>query len=364
MSYEIEIWCTQTVPLPADLLSSEQWLRQKGIWVRRGRGWHIVIDDAISVDPEDVPEQIGALLPGIAHLIRISVEPSHAPKTAHQLLMRSARSLAKAGHGAIYDPQDDSLALGAGVKKFAPTRKAELDQTLMLSWWFGPDALATKAGFEELVQLLRRHLPDALPRRYGTFEPPEHRLSETGEAHLVKFLATEGKAFMPVLFPHRPVTDFSIHLPDQYGQSIKWGGFRANTISIQILAAALRQPGWERQIRHFWQQMCEFLQPFYGDVRHMAGVQPHPVRAWFWRGFPRTCGVAAVVGHPYLNLWPQGEDIRKAGGSLAYLSSQSWSEGADVFAAMGGIPADLVNPNDNYWGTELYPSAWPFDLPE
>lgn len=315
------------------------------------------------MDAEDVREQIAALLPGIAYLIRLSVEPGHAPKTARQLLMRSARSLAKAGHGVIYDPQEDSIALGAGVKKFAPPGKEQQDQTLMLAWWFGPDALATKAGFEELVNLLRRHLPEALPRRYGTYEPLEHRLSETGEAHLAEFLAAEGRTFMPVLYPHRPVTGLTLHLPEPFGQSPTWEGFRANTISIQILAAALRQPGWERQIQTFWRQMSEFLQPFRGDVRHILGVRPHPVRAWFWRGLPSTSGIAAVIGRPYLDLWPQAADFRKPGDSLTYLSAESWCETSDIFEAVGGVPGELTNPNDNYWSIELYPSRWPFELP-
>lgn len=363
MSYDLEIWSSREAATPDALPSPDEWLRQDGIWVRSGGSWQVVVDDPAGVDAEDVPEQIGAQLPGIAYLTRMSVEPIHAPKSAHQLLMRSARSLAKAGHGIIFDPQQDSILLGPGVRKFVPPAKEQQEETLMLSWWFGPDPLATTAGFKELVELLRSYLPEALPRRYGTYEPPEYRLSETGEAHLVEFLATEGRTFMPVLFPHRPVTRFGLHLPERFGQAPTWMGFRANMISIQILAAAVRQPGWERQVRIFWRRMSEFLQPFYGDARHVAGIEPHPVRAWFWRGFPRTGGVAAVIGQPYLDLWKQAEDARKAGDSLAYFSSESWCEATDIFKAVGGVPENLVNPNENYWSVEAYPSRWPFDLP-
>ena len=363
MSYDLEIWSAREPEFPAALPSPERWVRQNGTWAYPGKGWQIVLDDPVGVDAEDVPERIGGLLAGIAYLTRISAEPAHAPKAAHQLLMRTARSLAKAAHGVLHDPQEDSFQLGSGVKRFVPPGKEQQDRTLALSWWFGPDALATKAGFETLVGLLRKHMPEALPRRYGTYEPPEHRLSERGDAHLVEFLATEGRRFMPVLFPHRPVTGFGMHLPEPFGQSQDRHGFRANTISIEILAATLQQPGWERQVRGLWRRMSEFLQPFYGDVRFVSDSQPHPVRAWYWRGMPRTPGVAAVIGRAYQELWPPFAEARQPGGSLAYFEAEAWGEPGDIFAGAGGLPADLVNPNANYWGIEKYPVLWPFDLP-
>jgi hypothetical protein len=363
MSYDLEIWTAREPAIPAALPTPCKWARQDGIWVHSGNGWQLVVDDPIGLDAEDVPEQVGSVLPGLAYLTRIALEPGDGPKTAHQLLMRSAKSLAKTSHGVFYDPQEDSVALGSGVKKFAAPGKQEQVKTLSLSWWFGPDALATKAGFEDLVKLLRRYLPEALPRRYGTFEPPQYRLAETGDAHLVEFLETEGRAFMPVIFPHRPVTGFVIHLPEQYGQSPGWEGFRANTISINLLAAALQQPGWERQIQSFWRRVSDLLQPFYGDVRFLVGVRPHPIRAWFWRGFPSTDGVAAVVGPPYIDLWPPFASARKPGDSLAYFGPETWVEASDVFEPLGGVPAELINPNDNYWSLKRYPSRWPFDLP-
>jgi hypothetical protein len=38
-------------------------------------------------------------------------------------------------------------------------------------------------------------------------------------------------------------------------------------------------------------------------------------------------------------------------------------EASDVFEPLGGVPAELINPNDNYWSLKRYPSRWPFDLP-
>jgi hypothetical protein len=154
-----------------------------------------------------------------------------------------------------------------------------------------------------------------------------------------------------------------MHLPEPFGQSPGWRGFRANTISIQILSAALQQPGWERQNQTYWGRMCEFLKPFYGDVRFVSGVEPHPVRAWFWRGFPSTEGVAAVIGDPYLDLWPECQGAPRAGDGLAYFGAETGGGAEDIFGAVGGLPVDLVNPNANYWSGELYPSRWPFDLP-
>lgn len=365
MSYDLETWSVHTEQLPKVLPSPDRWMKKDGTWVLPGRGWQIVVDEPVGVDPEEVSEEIGALLPGIAYLTRVSLEPGHAPSNAHQLLQRCARNLAKAAYGVTYDPQEGSLKLGTGVKRYTSPGRENYSEDLIFSWWFGTGALETRADYEELLRLLGKYMPEALPKKYGTFEPPEFRLAEMGEAHLLDFLVSESRAGMTILCPRRPVTDFSITLPEEVGTKPgPYLGYRANTLSIVLQDAVLKQPGWERQIELFWRRISEFLRPFYGDVRVLPDGNFHPVRSWFWRGFPKTSGLAAVVGQPYLDLWPPFAAVRKDGDSLAYFGGPARDIRTDIFAGAGGVPTDLINPNSHAMGIELYPRLWPFELPD
>ena len=70
--------------------------------------WQVVAGPVHPVEPEDVPEAVRALLPGIGHMVELNLEPAAAPQSARALLKRAAKALAFAGHGGVVDPQTDT----------------------------------------------------------------------------------------------------------------------------------------------------------------------------------------------------------------------------------------------------------------
>jgi hypothetical protein len=77
------------------------------------------------------------------------------------------------------------------VKKYLkPERqKKQRFSILKMSWWYEGDLLATREKLDGFIGLLGRYLPEALPRRYGLFEPPQFTYEETGKGHFVDLLA-------------------------------------------------------------------------------------------------------------------------------------------------------------------------------
>lgn len=370
MSYDIEIWSVQPLSLPDGISFGGRWTAHDDVSIHSGQNWQIIVHQSVAVDDQDIPELISRSLPGIANFTELSVEPSEAPEAARQLLLRNAKGLAKSSYGVVYDPQEDSVVLPSGVKKFVPPAREEKANTLLLSWWFEHEGPLLRHNFQEMLNLLKKYVPEALPRRYGTFEPPEHKY-EGDDDKLLEFLVSTTRAeTMVIWYPTKPVVDVSLSLPNLDAKHRL--GFRVNSCSIEFDIAVLGQPGWEKQIRRLWRSMSKFLEPFYGDVRIMRGyhrhagrlwcssdTDVHPVRSWFWRGLPHSGGVAAVLGQPYRGLWKQFEDAAQVDGSLAYLDANDWMEGTDVFENFAGVPDDLVNPNTGR-DLELYSSRWPF----
>lgn len=228
--------------------------------------------------------------------------------------------------------------------------------------------------------------PEALPVRYGAYEPPQHRYRETGREHLVDYLATEysspRKLHFVVWYPQRPV----LHLTLSLGAGPVHAGWTAQRITLDMEAAVLQQPGWSTAVQRTWRQLAHAVDAFYADARILRNQRPggaratdlrvidqHPVCSWFWAGIPSDGGVAVALGEPYLSLWP---DFRAAGerdGELVFLSSQDWTQRANVFEPIGGVPSELRTQSPAYatepnaFGPNLnraYPPVWPFGPPQ
>lgn len=382
MSYDVQIWSVGPIPLPDALPDAEAWQPEGSAWVRASKHWQIVVSSSVQVLSEDVPEDVAPLIPGISYLAELNLEPIGAPKRAHKLLGTVSRHLGRAAHGVVLDPQTDTVLTPAGVKRYRPQRRDERLSILSLPWWFTEGPLLTEAGRYEFVSLLERALPEALPKRYGLFEPPQHRYSETGREHFLGFLR-EHLDEVIVWYPHRPVANVSISCSSQWGATRQ--GFRTNYVTVDVEAKALDQPGWATALDRFWRAASRAIQPFYGDVRTLRGfarmgatygtdmeTEFHPVKGPWWIGIPRVLGHAGVLGAPYVALWPRFVKAAQVVAGLAFLSTDDWTNRKEVSNLAGGVPDTLAQrwipewAATRYggkavnWNTE-YPPTWPFE---
>jgi hypothetical protein len=384
MSYGVQIWSVRSVPFPAALPDAEKWCLEGGAWIRAVRDWQIVVSPSLKVLFEDIPEDVAGLLPGICYLTELYLEPFAAPKSAHNMLTTVSRRLAKAAHGIVLNPQADTVVLPSGVKRYRPQLRKERFSILELSWWFTKGPLLTNSGLHEFIELLERMLPEAMPKRYGSCEPPRYLYAETGREHFLGFLR-EHLDDNIVWYPHQPVAGVYIH------STAKWGatpqGFRANYVVIGVETKVLEQPGWSAGLDRFWRVASQRIRPFYGDSRTLNGLvrmgatyasdietEFHPVNGSWWKGIPRTLGHATVLGEPYLDLWPSFVEAAQIVDGLAFLSTGDWTTQEDVSGLIGGIPEAIAQRWTPTWvSTPLggktinwnreYPSTWPFGVP-
>lgn len=137
------------------------------------RSWQISIHPSVRVLPEDIPAEVSPVLPGIGYLTELNLSPINAPESAKKFALRAASAIAKGSHGVVFDPQEDALVLPTGIRRYAKPAPDENASVMRFSWWF-VDGPLTENKFDGLLDALVADLPEAMPRRYGEFEPPQH----------------------------------------------------------------------------------------------------------------------------------------------------------------------------------------------
>jgi hypothetical protein len=361
MSYDVRVWGRKAADLSSCLPGERGWTADAGGWVLPGRSWQIVVGAPTAVEHEDVPAEVAELLPGISTLVEVQLEPISAPKSARSQLLSTARAIADALAGVVEDPHEGSATPHPGAKRYSAPSPEERITVLELSWWYMQSPLRSQRGAADFVAALQRHVTEAVPRRYGTCEPPPFQTAETGVGAFVEFLHQhlDGRV---VCYMSRPVV--GLNIADCDAVRDPRAGFRSNYVSIEFEASALDQPGWEQAIRNLWRAVSRLLRPFYGDVRLLANhlahggrirsdrrTDFHPVYSWWWRGIPAEPGLAVVVGPPYTDLWsPAGAESVD---DLVFAETPSWA---------ARRPLDLQVPRDlaQRWKPEWIETSFGF----
>lgn len=330
----------------------------------------ISILPSVRVLPEDLPEEVAGALPGIGYLTELNLTPINASESTKSFAVRTAVAIAKTSHGVMLDPQTQAVTLPSGVRRYTKPAPDGNASALSFSWWF-VDGPLTENRFDELLDVLEAELPEAMPRRYGLFEPPQHVYAEEGREHFVKFLATHADDG-PIWYPSAPVFDVSLRIPSPIG-AIKQG-FRSGMFSIDVNLCALKQPGWQSSLKRMWQRVSAIVQPFYGDVRTLhgfklhrgrlfvtRGTMRHPVKVWWWPGIPPGPAQAIVLGKRYADLWPAFRENSGVFASLHFADTGDWSATRDVYDKIGQAPSEILRRDVSSVVPAEYPVGWPFD---
>ena len=369
MSYDLRVWTT----LPPEIgYPAATWLGSGPL--AQGRGWLINAHVSARIEPEDVPEQVAEALPGIAHLVELTLEPIGAPASALTKLRTLAKAFATAAHGVIEDPQAGTIALGPRVQRLSSLGVSDDSTLLSMGFWYESGPMIDPKAATELLNILSRQLPEAVPARYGDCEPPQFRLDRDGRPHLESFLQQHWREFC-VYYPSAPVADLHISQPQSIGPSRN--GYRSGRVCIDIDVSAIAQPGWQTAVSQAWRELVRFMQPFYSDVRHLhhysrsrgrywvkSDTESHPVCSWWWSGVPPGPVYAIALGKPYLNLWPEFQTNSLREGSCVVHSTVDWRAGATPLS-IPEAPASIrqVRPEYQINRDRMYPAIWPFASP-
>ena len=299
MSYDLHVYtCLDPAAALARLADEGELQREGESFSIAGGGWQAVFGPADRVESEDVPPDVMRELPGIAYLTEINIEGG-APDSAHTRTLRAARKLAKEARGVVVDPQEGTVETPRGNKRVDFATAGEQPQSLLtISWWFQDADAFARDGVGRVLDAMALHAPEALPKRYGLWEPPQFKFAETGREHLQSFL-TEHLREPTVWYPSKLFTHAHLAVPPKVGASPQ--GYRCCLLKLEADARVLDAPGWPLALLRLWTAVAQAVTPLFAEIR--AGESP--IRSWFWTGIPRELSYAAMIGPPYTQLWPQ-----------------------------------------------------------
>lgn len=364
MSYDLVVWTRGEVSKFAKTLLEEGFMQiEAGNWEYTAKKWMITVNFE-SIQDEDIPDCVFSYLRGITHQVSLHVMPSGAPERARTKARRLARLLSEAGCGAVQDLQSDKVTLSkSALSASKPSKKPLLPEQssaiLSLDWCMDHSDMMTREGVNGLLDLLQRFLPEALPRRYGPYEPLRFKYAEMGRAHFVETYLEDPGTF---IYCTRPA--FKLSLPsfqNGYRKSGVKERFWANAVGITLDASLLDDPYWSAHLPKVFEVLSHYLRPFYGDARYLRGyeisrngallfktrdvpdtpngmAESSPVSPW-WRGVPRSPGIACVIGQPYVELWPDRENWDDQDG-LSFCQPGSWGHSTAGYT----IPDTIAKP--------------------
>ena len=328
MSYDLTI-ATSEEPSRQQI---EAWAAEKGLVVNMedgassliiekstGRGDRFVcnVDGPHSAEPDDFADEVAAACLAPRWMMQVSV-PYSSAKVNFSHARSLARFLAEQNQGAAYDPQEDALIWPRGSGKRVPARtESEVTSSISLEWFLPPSRWDSAP--ERMLRAVRRLCPEALPTRYGQWEPLQHRFDPKRPDEFVRFvLETEdGDAFWFASRPSFGGSCFAPHAekyaqPDEEPQRIAHleldfdGGVIASdarwcdavvdlfvTVAAEtgaFFAAAQVEPGW----------IVSRNNRLSADAGTDSGE--HFLRRRLWQGLPPVPVWLSWFGEPYRPL--------------------------------------------------------------
>lgn len=160
------------------------------LMVARGqrRTYCFTVEGLWELDPEDVPVEVTAAVLGPRFLYQVISEGTEEDAaTAHAV--RFARKLAKEAGGAVYDVQTGEVWPKKSARSPVPPRK-EMQTDIVEVQWHIPAVDCPKDLAARFLEVAHRYLPEALPRRYGVYEPFQGRFEKDGDEGFLGYCAS------------------------------------------------------------------------------------------------------------------------------------------------------------------------------
>lgn len=230
----------------------------KSIEVVRGtrRRYCFTIDGPDEVEAEDVPAEIASVVLGSRCLYSVMVEGSAESEIPHAV--RFARRLAQALDGAVIDQQTDEVWSRSRSRVIQKPPRESRVSTVDVDWFCLREDLTHDAP-RRFIEAVDRNLPEALPRRFGEYEPLQGKYAEAGPEG---FIAAWNDATSLLFFSGAgPCIGGSLgagpseRFPDRF-----W------SMSLTFLAEPLREPGWRDAVRHVFTTLADRLPAFYATA--------------------------------------------------------------------------------------------------
>jgi hypothetical protein len=354
MSYDLQVFSQLSLAADAlrDLIAEAGLAVEDGdagdtlTVVRGAKGrYSFTLDLPVAVEPEDVPEEVTATVLSPSFLYELMVEGSSTTETPHAV--RFARRLAEASSGVVVDQQTGQTWARGKLRAAAPVQRGRIDVVELL-WYTRPNDVRDLGT--AWLELARRHLPEALPRRFGSFEPLRMKLDVEGPEAFVRAVAEETMSIF-----------FKATHPCIQGSLA--GGTRSDAVRCSLLVhrEPLSDGGWRESLQRLFVEFALSTGAFFASAEVERGVGWSGGSVWYeakdvvsrfpagargWSGLPFYPTWWAWFGPEYAPLVVNhvaAEQVKAFGSGLFHWRGEEPQDRDQLTAAGGGAP-DAAKP--------------------
>ncbi|HTE65768.1 MAG TPA: hypothetical protein VK736_05875 [Candidatus Binatia bacterium] len=322
MSHDLQV-IAKRQPRAADMAAfreaAEHALRLDGTFKRAAStvmhdhdGTIAEIDGPNRIEPEDLPDAANGAIGRSGWLVEISVKPSSGASWPQELAVH----LARAADGVVYDPQQDAVTWPAGWQPRDRELGTEVIEQVELTWYVRRPSKAAELP-KRILSVLAALCPEAMPKRYGDYEPYQHRFEgERAEDDFAAFWTAQQDSWTssfswtttrPCFGGSAIVSSLRKYGPDSQSATVRLSlSFDGRTFA--------RDPAFTERIVRLFTELAAEVGSFYaaawvergiilnrGRLSYQANTTeagPMP-RADAWVGLPASPTWLAWFGPPY-----------------------------------------------------------------
>lgn len=361
MSYDLTVYCpgSPTVAEVRLLVGNTRGLQadpdsagDTGVVVLRGvkRSYSFTVDGPFPVEAEDLPEEVTAVLPEATTMFQVLVEGTQEAEIPHGI--RFARKLAKACHGVVMDEQTGEIWPQPRTVKAPPRTEPKPERRdVWISWLILEEDLPTDF-LQGYLRIAREVLPEAVPVRFGKYEPLQFRFDSSGEEGFIDEFYNDDSNGWDIYYENPlPVTYGKFEAPQLSA------GNPFTRITLVVDGHALADSALRSALRRFFLAVATELGALYAsaEVRRYQDTRRLPIfnmRPPQWVGFP-----------PY-PLWWVWAGPRLAPDIGRFLGPSAEEHNRGLFRAFSDQPldrdalTDVLGPENLPWIPAEYSATY------
>jgi hypothetical protein len=288
---------------------------------KRGRSQHLcTIDGPLEAEDDDAPEEVDEVLLACRWTVQISC-PDDLSKAALGVVERVARRLSDSGRGVLYDPQQDEIVWPRSPQKLRhlPKSSGEDVARVELEWPVARRLSARDA--HAVLHTLRQLVPEAVPVRFGDYEPMQGRLERDGDDAFAALWEGHSSPFWKGRYP---VGYGFVNLRRGWGSALTQaerdartpmlGGRKAievDSLTLEFGTAVVDDDRWLSLIKRLFVTVARQLNCYLAAAYCSPNDQGEMVRLLgrYWLGIPAGDQWLVWVGPPYRSVLPTGAKI-------------------------------------------------------
>ena len=290
MSYDFELYSTKTLVLVPPVTAE---------------GSNIRVDGPDRVEDEDIPDNYLAVVGKKRVLHRIHLEGDLS--ASDQAAVNDWLSLAIAKtKGVLIDQQTDRFeASNKSGQLKAHTSLSSKSGWMSFYYEKGEDFY--EFGFENMLRLIAAEMPEAVPTRYGYYEPMQGCVENGDLSELISSFKIDPDVFLKAKTPFGHIfirvpckKTFERYHPKHFMRR----KFLLGCASFEIRPKLFEHPANFNRLLALFKELCVTL-----DVAYASIMQSDDMGSWLWYGLPDKPAHTICVGNAYQSVWPDLQEI-------------------------------------------------------